>query len=212
LTQIEDRLVAISGVAKWFQGQNGDEYLAGMWRKDLETQVCWHVKPNEDLAVPKPAKYIVPSWSWASVNRSIFRKSYGYDNWPRHLTIVTRVLSFNTIPKSRDGALGQLKGGLLRMIFSKIACGRLEYKYPQQVKIKATDDRNILFFNEDKLDVNWDFPVTNEYRKRVSLLPIILKKGFYVIDSIEGIVLEELCWILKEGIPTHWTLPTLAFQ
>jgi hypothetical protein len=145
--------------------------------------VCWQVKPNEDLAVPKPAKYIVPSWSWASVNRSIFRKSYGYDNWPRHLTIVTRVLSFNTIPKSRDSALGQLKGGLLRMIFSKMACGRLEYKYPQQLKITAADDRNTLFFNEDKLDVNWDFPITNEYRKRVSLLPIILKKGFYVIDS-----------------------------
>lgn len=41
LTLSRDRLVAISDLARVLAGESGDEYVAGMWRKDLELQLCW---------------------------------------------------------------------------------------------------------------------------------------------------------------------------
>jgi hypothetical protein len=35
----KDKLIALSGVAQNLQRASGDEYLAGMWRKDLEWQL-----------------------------------------------------------------------------------------------------------------------------------------------------------------------------
>jgi hypothetical protein len=40
LTKCTDKLVAISGVAQLVQSISGGEYIAGMWRKDLELQLC----------------------------------------------------------------------------------------------------------------------------------------------------------------------------
>ncbi|KAH7079635.1 heterokaryon incompatibility protein-domain-containing protein [Paraphoma chrysanthemicola] len=41
LTRTEDKLVAISGLAREIQLQTRDQYVVGMWRKDLEFQLCW---------------------------------------------------------------------------------------------------------------------------------------------------------------------------
>ncbi|KAJ4197280.1 hypothetical protein NW759_016330, partial [Fusarium solani] len=39
LTKLEDRVVALSGVAKEMQALLNDEYIAGLWRKDLLTEL-----------------------------------------------------------------------------------------------------------------------------------------------------------------------------
>jgi hypothetical protein len=63
-----DRLAALAGFADVTSGfvLPGDEYLAGLWRKDLLFGLTWYVMPR-----PKPdlgnTTYIAPSWSWASV-------------------------------------------------------------------------------------------------------------------------------------------------
>jgi hypothetical protein len=41
LTYTKDKLVAISGLAQIIQKQTRDQYVAGMWRKDLELELCW---------------------------------------------------------------------------------------------------------------------------------------------------------------------------
>jgi hypothetical protein len=38
LTLEKDKLPAISGIAKWMASQVSDEYLAGLWRRDLESK------------------------------------------------------------------------------------------------------------------------------------------------------------------------------
>jgi hypothetical protein len=65
LTFSSDRLVSISGIAQKFRKLfPDDEYVAGMWRKDLERLLCWSVDaPQQD----DPLKYQAPSWSWASL-------------------------------------------------------------------------------------------------------------------------------------------------
>ncbi|EUC38751.1 hypothetical protein COCCADRAFT_45793, partial [Bipolaris zeicola 26-R-13] len=66
LTYVKDKLVAISGLARKIHEQTNDQYVAGLWRKNLEAQLCWFIW------VPEPRReteaYIAPSWSWASVD------------------------------------------------------------------------------------------------------------------------------------------------
>lgn len=63
LTCPEDKLVALSGVARAVSEMTGDQYVAGLWRKNLEAELCWRVSKPQ----PKPP-YRAPSWSWAAVD------------------------------------------------------------------------------------------------------------------------------------------------
>lgn len=84
LTKDEDRLIALSGIARWVAEEirkNSDykeeAYLAGMWRGDLASQLMWHVNESngserQPFADWRPKDehgeiYRAPSFSWASV-------------------------------------------------------------------------------------------------------------------------------------------------
>jgi len=73
LTYSRDKLVALSGIARWFQNVSGDEYVAGLWRHDLERQLCWIVVEHENTRRIKnqDIPYRAPSWSWASIDGAI---------------------------------------------------------------------------------------------------------------------------------------------
>ncbi|KAH8763870.1 heterokaryon incompatibility protein-domain-containing protein, partial [Hyaloscypha finlandica] len=62
LTYSKDKLIALSGLARIVQTNSADEYVAGMWRKDLETQLLWYAYSP----MPRISPYAAPSWSWAS--------------------------------------------------------------------------------------------------------------------------------------------------
>ncbi|CAF9938262.1 hypothetical protein IMSHALPRED_000735 [Imshaugia aleurites] len=71
LTRAEDRLVAISGLAKRIQLSLGDEYLAGLWQDILTSDLLWYVKWLDRKQKTRPTFYRAPSWSWASVNDGV---------------------------------------------------------------------------------------------------------------------------------------------
>jgi len=53
ITNPEDRLIAIAGVAKSLQPLLDDEYLAGLWKKDLPWNLVWTLANVEgELSVP----------------------------------------------------------------------------------------------------------------------------------------------------------------
>jgi len=74
LTFETDRLIALSGIASMVHKRTQCEYLAGIWRKALPIDLLWRKRRttatetaaktmiNEDGS----AKYVAPSWSWAS--------------------------------------------------------------------------------------------------------------------------------------------------
>ncbi|KAK4109817.1 hypothetical protein N656DRAFT_791659 [Canariomyces notabilis] len=74
LTYDSDRLPAISAVAKLFQASLQDDYLAGLWRRELPYGLLWGCKdhiqiPTENLvarriAISSPGPCQGPSWSW----------------------------------------------------------------------------------------------------------------------------------------------------
>ncbi|KAK7417653.1 hypothetical protein QQX98_004474 [Neonectria punicea] len=59
-----DKLPALSGIAKIFQGLLKDDYLAGIWKKSIHEGLCWQpLKCHKEFD-----EYRAPSWSWASVD------------------------------------------------------------------------------------------------------------------------------------------------
>lgn len=73
-TFVEDKLPAISGMAKYISDQTGDEYLAGLWKSKLPSSLVWSANLFENakyiVSLPdllrtlhSPEPYIAPSWS-----------------------------------------------------------------------------------------------------------------------------------------------------
>jgi len=65
LTRTRDRLVAIGGLAKVIHERSNADYIAGMWRENLEVQLCW--KAGWHRATERIVPPTAPTWSWASV-------------------------------------------------------------------------------------------------------------------------------------------------
>jgi len=75
ITHENDKLPALSGIAKVIQSRTGDQYLSGLWRNDILRQLCWsstnNIKALEHIDPQKPKDYRAPSWSWASLDGNI---------------------------------------------------------------------------------------------------------------------------------------------
>jgi hypothetical protein len=66
LTKLNDRLPALSALASKFSLRLNDNYLAGLWERDLITGLRWKTqRPGRNLLNR------APSWSWASVEGPI---------------------------------------------------------------------------------------------------------------------------------------------
>jgi hypothetical protein len=73
---LEDKLVAISGLAQLIHKAAKAEYAAGLWIENLEHKLCWHCPESRSDFRPSKLRsirsvYRAPSWSWASVDRRI---------------------------------------------------------------------------------------------------------------------------------------------
>jgi hypothetical protein len=120
LTYSKDKLVAISGLAREIYNQNQeDEYLVGLWRKDMEVQLCWKNRYRTSRPFPQRA----PTWSWVSVDGTI---SYGLPH-PGRLYI--EILDVNIWVHD---PFGEIPGAKLTL-----SC---------EVLIRGTFDRNERFF------------------------------------------------------------------
>lgn len=71
LTVLSDNLPALSGITQQFQRALQtrfgivDDYLAGMWRRDLAQQLLWVIGPyvGRPRLAPYPLKCDIPTWS-----------------------------------------------------------------------------------------------------------------------------------------------------
>jgi Heterokaryon incompatibility protein (HET) len=192
LTYETDRLVAISGVVNWFQGrQMNNEYLAGMWRRDLEIQLCWRVlKPQDTGQTTESACYLAPSWSWASVKSpikfsNILQDSASYER--SRITINSIVLGAHVTLVNEETPLGQIRDGTLRVAFSDIACGYKDNSVENQGRIVTPDDPSTTLLRGDK--IYWDGPTKTG--KLVYVLTFLVYHAVDRKDFSEGILLEE---------------------
>ena len=82
-TRMEDRLPALSGLAKKYSSETNSQYIAGHWLDFLHSDLLWIAAPRsqerpDDNTISKLE--IAPSWSWASMPPStgvLFPRRYG---------------------------------------------------------------------------------------------------------------------------------------
>lgn len=71
LTNPDDRLPALAGLASSFYTWTKDEYIAGMWKKDLVHSMLWRY--DDAVAINTSRYKDIPSWSWASLQGTALR-------------------------------------------------------------------------------------------------------------------------------------------
>lgn len=139
LTNSADRLPALSGLADEVQRATGSDYVAGMWKDELITCLAWtcHYVYNQDGdygdyagGIPsgnfatiwgkswpnniRPANYVAPSWSWASVKGTVSFPVEPYQS-SSIMRNIAKVESFQVWPEHASDPLGSLKGGVLTL-------------------------------------------------------------------------------------------------
>ncbi|CAG9994428.1 unnamed protein product [Clonostachys byssicola] len=69
----EDRLLAVSAIAKKMGHIAKKKYMAGLWQEDLAL-LMWKpsdAKQSQNNGDIRPKTYVAPSWSWASIGRAV---------------------------------------------------------------------------------------------------------------------------------------------
>lgn len=69
-SHFEDRLPALSGLAKRFQSLGFGVYFAGLWEKYLYRQLTWAVLSDQPYW-NRSKTYVAPTWSWAPIKRCL---------------------------------------------------------------------------------------------------------------------------------------------
>ncbi|CAF9939835.1 hypothetical protein IMSHALPRED_001648 [Imshaugia aleurites] len=92
MSEPTDKLIALAGIASQFSAYLGTTYLAGLWERNLVSQLLWYkqsIKPGEDGFTDVPEVYTAPSWSWASLNGPIGASHLSVPNETESRTIAT---------------------------------------------------------------------------------------------------------------------------
>ena len=175
LTKSGDKLIALSGIAQRMQDLLGDQYLAGLWRRHLPSQLLWSL--SEVLVKPptRPKPYRAPSWSWASIDVAV---DFGIE--PDVNSLIT-VLSVGVTPVTSD-ATGQIRDGFIR-VKGKIFPGLcLMGQYAACIRLLGEDKQSEMSATLDA----WD---QDRGQFSVYCLPILSRPGFNG-EWFAGLVLQ----------------------
>jgi len=151
MTRSEDKLVAISGVAREILKATSDQYYAGHWGKGFQKSLLWYL-PAPQLT--SPSEYRAPSWSWASVNGKVkFIVSS-----PASKVLYTPAATIRTTQTiGSDGqrsSTGQIKDGFCRISTTMRKILRYE-RYGNDHRLVLSDEisdyHNYIDFFPDKL-------------------------------------------------------------
>ncbi|KAE9364062.1 HET-domain-containing protein [Stipitochalara longipes BDJ] len=144
LTEPKDKLIALSSVVKVLQIVFQDEYIAGLWRKDLPCQFLWRPFTEDGILIPTK-DYRAPSWSWACVDGLI---DCSPDRSPKNGdTTLVKIIDF---PRTAlgDDPTGEVSSGLLRL------AGRLSTIELQTIDIQPQSGSRFRFRFHEPYE-NW---------------------------------------------------------
>ena len=139
MTNPEDKLPALSGIAQAIHEATNDEYLAGLWRNQIFEDLCWRTYHRNEVNIQRPGGftfltgevertperppgYRAPSWSWASLDAAIIHTPLDYTR------ILCRYVDSH-INRSQIDRFGKVGGGSwirLEVSFVLGASGKME--------------------------------------------------------------------------------------
>ncbi|KAK1948896.1 heterokaryon incompatibility protein [Colletotrichum sublineola] len=109
LTKSSDKLIALSGIAKYFATRINDVYVVSMWRRYLASSLLWQVEKQAQVdgsPSTRPDTYRAPSFSWASVDGTIIAAP------PTNTNLLIEVVDFHLDYVSTD-TTGLVKDGYI---------------------------------------------------------------------------------------------------
>lgn len=175
LTESQDKLVAISAIAREFQPIIKDEYKAGLWRRHLAQHLLWQVVTPQSAALPSTDSehYCAPSWSWASVPGPVFLNTYiARQDRPVMIEILEAKLETLT-----DDPMGMVTGGYIKVR------GWLKRFPPPQPDDSSSDDDNPSW----KIKASWSQDCTI-YPDR---LPLATDLNWYCLPVLESLLMQK---------------------
>jgi len=107
LSNPNDRLLAISGIATTLGERSKDLYLAGLWLRDFPSALLWEIASPLD---PRPNNYRAPSWSWGSVD-GLVTFPIDLDSDPD-----LKLLSYSVTPVESAAPYGAVKAGYIEIM------------------------------------------------------------------------------------------------
>lgn len=118
----EQRLSALSGLAKAFQAisgheESGNPYLSGLWRRSIRANLLWRVSTPGQKGNKRPRTFRAPSWSWASVDTpsgvEFDRQQSHQSSWLDMSDWKGFLVDADSIPAATD-TTGAVQSGFLR--------------------------------------------------------------------------------------------------
>jgi hypothetical protein len=162
LTNMTDRLPALSGIASEFQRVTNARYLAGVWLEDMPRALAWHIPFYTNSGVPQltsASNYIAPSWSWAAAKCGVlFVRDIVDNEFYSHLVIIdagttpTGLDPFGMVDGGYIVASGKIQSGLIRELPDLHVAGRrtlyLQSSNSERVAIYDPDDASRVLGSE----------------------------------------------------------------
>lgn len=176
LTFDRDKMVAISGLARFVQQELKDEYVAGFWRQGLEIQLCWEAP----VAGRRVRPYRAPTWSRASLDGWVRLFRHGSPHSERQAYFCTRVQDIQINYASSD-PFREILSAKLRLLCEYLLRGTVQNGY-------GVEDIMIIASQAIKLRVCFDcIPLERCTTKNAYILPI---NGSSVYKEVIGLLLE----------------------
>jgi hypothetical protein len=200
LTFGKDKLPALSGVARLGYNETGDQYLAGLWKEQLEEQLCWdrggNLGAKASTMRPRPP-WRAPTWSWASIDGEVswYSRQKGVLD-----TTHVQVLDANTTKYGYD-PFGQVTSGVIRFACPTMAAGYLVHP-SEPNRPEPEGDAIILSYASNK---ELNVPIQIDCQDDSNSAP---NKLFYLLPLLSGKtgssrIQEDKSWtdeLMIEGI------------
>jgi hypothetical protein len=88
--------------------ESGDEYFAGIWKKNLREDICWSRCSRLDLEHFHDRKFQIPSWSWAAVKGEVTPPRMDETLLDSYIRVVDVRVTL-----ASDNPFGDVDGGIL---------------------------------------------------------------------------------------------------
>ena len=137
VTESEDRIFAISGIAERFANSIPGRYIAGLWEDMMPKSLFWY---KRGIATDRPVRYRGPSWSWVSIDGQVRQ-------YPGRKCIC-EVLSIEYMPKIAEALYGAVHSATLHIRGPALS---VEWRYTRQDRQRQEDEQP----QEDLSEFRW---------------------------------------------------------
>ncbi|TGO29516.1 hypothetical protein BPAE_0014g00670 [Botrytis paeoniae] len=183
LTYSSDRLVAIGAIAREFQIELNDVYLAGLWKKELPFNLLWKIDRGSSFP-SRPVTYRCPTWSWVSLDISYPARMCVISGLKPQQVLVKIVEAKIFSPLGR--AYTQYHAGHIRLKGKLYSIGSKDAD-----EWLCVDDHGVFLGGEKNLIASkLDIKIRKSEGSRIYLIPIATVD--WLINNIECLVLRSV--------------------